>query len=106
LTAWLALFLAGLLEIGWSVGLKYSEGLTRLWPSLGTVAAISLSFVCFGIALQSVPFGTYAVWVGIGAAGTMMIGMLAFGEPASAWQVACVALIIVGLVGLKLASPP
>jgi quaternary ammonium compound-resistance protein SugE len=106
LTAWLALLLAGLLEIGWALGLKYSDGLTRFWPSVGTVAAIVLSFTLLGLALKSVPFGTaYAVWTGIGAAGSMIIGMLLFGESADLMRVACLTLIIAGMVGLKLATP-
>jgi len=106
LTAWLALLLAGLLEIGWALGLKYSDGLTRFWPSVATVAAIALSFGLLGWSLKSVPFGTaYAVWTGIGAAGTMIIGMMAFGEPANTVRVACLTLIIAGMIGLKLVSP-
>jgi quaternary ammonium compound-resistance protein SugE len=105
-TAWLALLLAGLLEIGWALGLKYSDGLTRFWPSVVTVAAIAASFGLIGLSLKSLPFGTvYAVWTGIGAAGTMIVGMVAFGEPAGALRVTCLALIVVGIVGLKLASP-
>ncbi len=105
MTGWLALLLAGLLEIGWAVGLKYSDGLTRFWPSVAMVAAIALSFALLAVALKSVPFGTaYAVWTGIGAAGAMIIGMLAFGESADILRVTCLALIIAGMVGLKLAS--
>ena len=81
MTAWLALFLAGALEILWAVGLKYSDGLTRPWPSLATVVAIGLSFALLAASLKSVPFGTaYAVWTGIGAAGTVIVGIVAFGE--------------------------
>lgn len=106
MTAWLALLLAGLLEIGWALGLKYSDGLTRFWPSVATVAAIALSFGLLGMSLKTVPFGTaYAVWTGIGAAGTMIIGMAAFGESTDIFRVACLVLIIAGMVGLKLASP-
>jgi quaternary ammonium compound-resistance protein SugE len=105
LTAWLALLLAGLLEIGWALGLKYSDGFTRVWPSVATVAAIAFSFGLLGISLKSVPFGTaYAVWTGIGAAGTMIIGMVAFGESTELVRVTCLTLIIAGMVGLKLAS--
>jgi quaternary ammonium compound-resistance protein SugE len=104
--AWLALLLAGLLEIGWALGLKYSDGLTRFWPSVATAAAILLSFGLLALALKSVPFGTaYAVWTGIGAAGTVIVGMVAFGEPADIARVACLTLIIAGMIGLKLASP-
>jgi quaternary ammonium compound-resistance protein SugE len=106
LIAWLALLLAGLLEIGWALGLKYSDGLTRFWPSVATAAAILLSFGLLALALKSVPFGTaYAVWTGIGAAGTVIVGMVAFGEPADIARVACLTLIIAGMIGLKLASP-
>jgi quaternary ammonium compound-resistance protein SugE len=105
-TAWLAVLLAGLLEIGWALGLKYSDGLTRLWPSVATLVAIILSFALMGMALKSLPFGTaYALWTGIGAAGTTIIGMLAFGEPVDVVRVTCLSLIIVGIVGLKLVSP-
>jgi quaternary ammonium compound-resistance protein SugE len=105
-SAWLALLLAGLLEIGWALGLKYSDGFTRFWPTATTVAAIILSFALMGISLKSLPFGTaYAVWTGIGAAGTMIIGMTAFGEPADAFRISCLVLIILGTAGLKLAGP-
>ena len=106
LNAWLALLLAGMLEIAWAVGLKYSDGLTRFWPTAGTGAAILLSFGLLGLSLKSVPFGTaYALWTGIGAAGAMIVGMVAFGESADAFRLACLTLIIAGMVGLKLASP-
>ena len=105
MTAWLALLLAGLLEIGWALGLKYSDGLTRVWPTLATAIAIILSFGLMALALRSVPFGTaYAVWTGIGAAGSVIIGMALFGEPADFARVACLTLIIAGMIGLKLAS--
>ena len=103
MTAWLALLLA--VEIGWALGLKYSDGFTRVWPSVATVAAIVFSFGLLGISLKSVPFGTaYAVWTGIGAAGTMIIGMVAFGESTELVRVTCLTLIIAGMIGLKLAS--
>jgi quaternary ammonium compound-resistance protein SugE len=106
LTAWLALLFAGLLEIGWALGLKYSDGLTRVGPTLATAIAIVLSFGLMALALKSVPFGTaYAVWTGIGAAGTMIVGMAMFGEPADFARVTCLTLIIAGMIGLKLASP-
>jgi quaternary ammonium compound-resistance protein SugE len=105
-TAWLALFFAGLLEIGWALGLKFSEGFTRFWPSVATVVAIILSFGMVAVSLKSLPFGTvYALWTGIGAAGTMIVGMVAFGEPADTFRIACLVLIIAGVVGLKLATP-
>jgi quaternary ammonium compound-resistance protein SugE len=105
LTGWFALLLAGLLEIGWALGLKYSDGLTRFWPSLAMLVAIALSFALLAVALRSIPFGTaYALWTGIGAAGTVIVGMTAFGEPADLFRVTCLVLIIAGMVGLKLAT--
>jgi len=105
LTGWSALLLAGLLEVGWALGLKYSDGLTRFWPSLAMLVAIALSFALLAVALKSIPFGTaYALWTGIGAAGTVIVGMTAFGEPADLFRVSCLALIIAGMVGLKLAT--
>ena len=107
LGGWLALLLAGLLEIAWALGLKYSDGLTRFWPSVAMIAAIALSFGLLAIALKSVPFGTaYALWTGIGAAGTVIIGMVAFGEPADVFLVTCLVFIIAGMVGLNIASHP
>ena len=106
MTAWLCLLLAGLFEIIWEMTLKYSDGFTRLWPSLATAAAVALSFGFMAVSLKTLPFGTvYAVWGGIGAAGTMVIGMLAFGDSTDALRVASLLLILVGLVGLKLATP-
>ena len=103
---WILLVLAGLLEVGWAIGLKYTEGFTRLWPSVGTVAAMSISLVLLGIAMKSLPVGTaYAVWVGIGAVGTVILGIVLFNEPLFALRVGCVVLIVAGLVGLKLATP-
>ena len=107
LDGWLALLLAGLLEIAWALGLKYSDGLTRFWPSVAMIAAIALSFGLLAIALKSVPFGTaYALWTGIGAAGTVIIGMVAFDEPADLFRVTCLVFIIAGMVGLNIASHP
>jgi quaternary ammonium compound-resistance protein SugE len=104
--AWTALLLAGALEIAWAVGLKHTDGFTRLWPSLATVLAIASSFALMAIALKSIPFGTaYAIWAGIGVAGTAMVGMLTLEEPTSALRLACVALIAAGIMGLKLADP-
>jgi len=101
--AWLLLILAGLLEIGWAVGLKYTEGYTRLWPSLATVAAMALSLGLLGLAAKSLPIGTaYAVWVGIGAAGTAALGILLLGEPANLPRLLSLALIVAGVLGLKL----
>lgn len=103
---WVLLFIAGLLEVGWAIGLKYTEGFTRLWPSLGTAAAMTLSVVLLGLAMRTLPVGTaYAVWTGIGAVGTVILGIVLFAEPATAARLACVALIIAGIAGLKLTSP-
>ena len=104
--SWLLLILAGLLEIGWAIGLKYTDGFTRTWTSIGTVAAMILSMVLLGIAMKALPVGTaYAVWVGIGAVGTVILGIVLFGEPADALRLISVGLIIAGIVGLKLATP-
>jgi quaternary ammonium compound-resistance protein SugE len=103
---WVILVLAGLFEIGWAIGLKYSEGFTRLWPSIGTVAAMIVSLGLLGIAMRSLPVGTaYAIWVGVGAVGTVILGIVLFDEPLNALRIGSVALIIAGLVGLKLATP-
>lgn len=103
--AWLVLVLAGLLEVGWAVGLKYTEGFTCLWPTLWTVASMTLSVVMLGIALRSLPVGSaYAVWVGIGAVGTVILGIVLFGDSASLPRLASVACIVVGIIGLKLAG--
>ena len=103
---WIILVLAGLLEVGWAIGLKYTEGFTRLWPSIGTVAAMMISLGLLGIAMKSLPVGTaYAVWVGIGAVGTVILGIVLFDEPLNALRVGSVVLIVAGLIGLKLATP-
>jgi quaternary ammonium compound-resistance protein SugE len=103
---WLALLAAGLLEIVWAVGLKQSDGLTRFWPALLTLVAILASFALMAIALRSLPFGTaYAVWTGIGAAGSIAVGILAYGEPAGLVRMLCLALIVVGMIGLKISTP-
>ena len=103
--AWLFLFIAGLLEVGWAIGLKYTEGFTRLVPTVLTVTAMILSIGMLGIALRTLPVGTaYAVWTGIGAVGTAMLGIYLFGDPATAIRLACIGLIVVGIVGLKFAS--
>src|ERR1700709_164043 len=95
LSGWLALLLAGLLEVGWALGLKYSDGLTRFWPSVATVIAIAFSFGLLGLSLKSVPSGTAsALGTGIGAAGSIVVGMLVFGESADVFRVACLALIV------------
>lgn len=103
---WLVLVLAGLFEIAWAVGLKYSEGFTRLWPSVGTIVAMLISLGLLGIAMKSLPLGTaYAVWVGVGAVGTAILGIILFGEPADALRLLSLGLILAGIVGLKLATP-
>lgn len=103
--AWIVLFLAGLFEIGWAVGLKYTEGFTRLWPTLGTVTAMVLSVGLLGLALKSLPLGTgYAVWTGIGTLGTALLGILLFGESADALRLVGIALIVGGIVVLKVAT--
>ena len=104
--AWVILVLAGLFEIGWAIGLKYTDGFTRLWPSIGTVLAMVISVTMLGVAMKSLPVGTaYAVWVGVGAVGTAILGIVLFGEAANAGRIASLVLIIVGIVGLKLATP-
>lgn len=103
--AWLLLFIAGLFEIGWAIGLKYTEGFTKFWPSVATLTAMTLSVVLLGIAMKSLPVGTsYAVWVGVGAVGTAILGMVLFAEPATLGRIASLSLIVAGIVGLKLSS--
>jgi len=103
--SWLILVIAGLFEIGWAIGLKYTEGFTRLWPSVGTALSMAVSVVLLGLALKNLPVGTaYAVWVGVGAAGTVLLGIVLLGEPASALKMGSVAFIVAGIVGLKLAG--
>ena len=104
--AWVVLVIAGLFEVGWAVGLKYAEGFTRLWPSVGTAVALVLSMALLGVALRTLPLGTaYAVWTGIGTVGTAILGIVLFREPATAARLACIALIVAGIVGLKVLSP-
>ena len=103
---WVVLFAAGLFEICWAVGLKYTEGFTRLWPTIGTIVAMVISLGLLGIAMKSLPLGTaYAVWVGVGAVGTAILGIFLFGESADAARLISLGLIIAGLIGLKLATP-
>ena len=103
--AWIILFIAGLLEIGWAVGLKYTEGFTRLWPSVATLAAMAVSVLLLAIAMKELPVGTaYAVWTGVGAVGTAILGIVLFGDSASAARLACLAMIAGGIVGLKVVS--
>jgi quaternary ammonium compound-resistance protein SugE len=102
---WIYLLIAGVCEIGWAVGLKYTEGFSRLWPSVGTAAAMVVSVVLLGVAMKSIPLGTaYAVWTGIGAVGTVILGMLFFGDAASAARLVCLALIVCGIIGLKIVT--
>ena len=103
---WLILFVAGLFEVAWAIGLKYTDGFTKLWPSVATVAAMVASVVLLGIAMKTLPVGTaYAVWVGIGAVGTAILGIVLLGDAANVGRIASLALIVVGVVGLKLATP-
>ena len=104
-TAWFILVMAGLLEVGWAVGLKYTHGFTRLWPTIATAAALVASMALLGLAVRALPLGTaYAVWTGIGTVGTAVLGIVLFGEPATALRMCCIALIVTGIAGLKLTS--
>jgi quaternary ammonium compound-resistance protein SugE len=104
--AWALLIIAGFFEIGWAIGLKYTDGFTRFWPSLGTMAAMLISLGLLGVAMKSLPVGTsYAVWVGVGAVGTAILGIVLLGESANSGRLLSLALIIAGIVGLKLATP-
>jgi quaternary ammonium compound-resistance protein SugE len=103
--AWVILFVAGVLEIGWAIGLKYTENFTRLVPSALTLASMAGSVILLGLALKTLPIGTaYAVWTGIGAVGTALLGIILFGEPATALRLASIGLIVAGIAGLKLAT--
>ena len=103
---WLILVVAGLFEVAWAIGLKYTDGFTRLWPSVGTVLAMVISVVLLGIAMKTLPVGTaYAVWVGIGAVGTAILGIVLLGDSANAGRIISLALIVAGVVGLKLSTP-
>lgn len=100
--AWTCLIIAGILEIGWAIGLKYTEGFSRLWPSVATLGAMIASFALLSVALKTIPVGTgYAVWTGIGVAGTAIIGMAFLGEPRETLRILCILLIIAGVLGLK-----
>jgi quaternary ammonium compound-resistance protein SugE len=104
--AWTILIIAGLFEVVWAIGLKYTEGFTRLWPTVATGSAMIISLWLLGIAMKSLPVGTaYSVWVGVGAVGTVILGIVLLGEPASAARLISIALIVAGIVGLKLATP-
>lgn len=101
--AWLYLLVAGVLEVGWAIGLKYTDGFTRLWPTVGTVISMILSVGFLGLALKTLPVGTgYAVWTGIGTVGTVILGIALLGEPATVMRLACVGMIVAGIIGLKL----
>jgi quaternary ammonium compound-resistance protein SugE len=103
--AWTYLFFAGLFEIGWAIGLKYTHGFSRFVPTVLTVASMAVSLGLLGLALKSLPLGTaYAIWTGIGTIGTAILGIILFGEPATALRLACIGLIVAGIVGLKLVS--
>jgi quaternary ammonium compound-resistance protein SugE len=104
--AWFILILAGLFETGWAIGLKYTEGFTRLWPTVWTIVAMIISLWLLGIAVNKLPVGTaYSVWVGVGAVGTVVLGIALLGEPANPARLISVGLIIAGIIGLKLATP-
>lgn len=103
---WAILVLAGLFEVGWAVGLKYTDGFTRFWPTLWTVLAMIASVWLLGIAMKDLPVGTaYSVWVGVGAVGTVILGIVLLDEPANAARLISIALIVAGIIGLKLATP-
>jgi quaternary ammonium compound-resistance protein SugE len=104
--AWVILVVAGLFEVGWAIGLKYTDGFTRLWPTVWTVLAMIVSLGLLGLAMKTLPVGTaYSVWVGVGAVGTVILGIVLLGEPAGAIRLVSIALIVAGIVGLKLATP-
>ena len=103
--AWVVLFVAGLFEVAWAVALKYSEGLTRLWPTVTTAAAMTASMILLGLSLRTLPLGTaYAIWTGIGSVGTAALGIILFREPATVIRLLCIGLIVAGIVGLKLTA--
>jgi quaternary ammonium compound-resistance protein SugE len=104
--AWVTLFIAGLFEVGWAIGLKYTDGFTRLWPTALTVASMILSLGLLGLALKTLPVGTaYAIWTGVGTVGTAILGIILFGESTAALRLACIGLILAGILGLKLVTP-
>ncbi len=105
-SAWIILFIAGLCEVGWAVGLKYTEGFSRFWPSAATIVAMVVSIVLLGWSLKTLPLGTaYGVWTGIGAVGTATLGIILFGESREVARLVCIGLIVAGIVGLKLLTP-
>lgn len=102
---WIVLVVAGLFEIGWAIGLKFTDGFSRLWPSIGTAVAMVISVVLLGWSVRTLPVGTaYAVWTGIGAVGTAVLGIILFNEPMTSSRMICIALIVAGILGLKLAT--
>lgn len=104
--AWIILMLAGLFEVGWAIGLKYTDGFTRLWPTVWTILSMAVSLWLLGLAMKTLPVGTaYGVWVGVGAIGTAILGMVLLAEPANATRLISLGLIVAGIVGLKLATP-
>ena len=104
--SWILLTIAGLFEVGWAIGLKYTEGFSRLWPSVWTLLAMIISFWLLGVAMKTLPVGTaYAVWVGVGAVGTAILGMVLLGESANPARLISLGLIVAGIIGLKLATP-
>ena len=104
--SWFILVIAGLFEIVWAISLKYTDGLTRLWPSVGTLVAMAISVALLGIAMKDMPVGTaYAVWTGIGAIGTVILGIVLLGDPVSWGRIVCLLLILSGIIGLKALSP-
>jgi quaternary ammonium compound-resistance protein SugE len=104
--AWVTLFIAGLFEVGWAIGLKYTDGFTRVWPTLLTLASMIVSLGLLGLALKTLPVGTaYAVWTGVGTVGTAILGIILFGESTATLRLGCIGLIIVGILGLKLVTP-
>jgi quaternary ammonium compound-resistance protein SugE len=106
IVAWVYLFIAGLFEVAWAIGLKYTEGFTKLGPSVLTVIAMIASFAMLGLALRTLPLGTaYAVWTGIGTMGTVLLGIILFSEPTDAPRLLCIGLILAGVAGLKFLSP-
>ena len=104
--AWVVLVLAGLFEVGWAIGLKYTDGFTRLWPTLWTLLSMIVSLWLLGIAMKTLPVGTaYSVWVGVGSVGTVILGIMLLGEPANVGRLISVGLIVAGIIGLKLSAP-
>jgi quaternary ammonium compound-resistance protein SugE len=103
--AWVILVIAGLFEVGWAIGLKYTDGFSKLWPTVGTILAMVISLGLLGLAMKTLPVGTaYAIWVGVGAIGTVILGMVLFGEPATPLRITSLVLIVAGIVGLKIAT--